>query len=256
MNDDELLGSYLDGELAAGDAHALEQRLATDSALKARLDALRGADAATRRLFAAVDAAPMPDSVLQLLAKAKNAETAPQRSNVLAFPARGLRQFWQTPVAIAASVALAVGFMASQLVQQAAGPDTGLGTLGARSIDAGSGLYALLEDQASGQVARLGDAVSGQAVLTFTDQAGRYCRQLRLDAAAASAHAVACRAADAWQIEALAYTEAVQEGQFQTAAGATPAGISAAVDGLIGDQDPLDLEEENQVISRGWVKTQ
>ena len=167
----------------------------TDSALKARLDALRGADAATRRLFAAVDAAPMPDSVLQLLAKAKNAETAPQRSNVLAFPARGLRQFWQTPVAIAASVALAVGFMASQLVQQAAGPDTGLGTLGARSIDAGSGLYALLEDQASGQVARLGDAVSGQAVLTFTDQAGRYCRQLRLDAAAASAHAVACRAA-------------------------------------------------------------
>lgn len=138
-------------------------------------------------------------------------------------PARGLRQFWQTPVAIAASVALAVGFMASQLVQQAAGPDIGLGTLSARSIDAGSGLYALLEDQASGQVARLGDAVSGQAVLTFTDHAGRYCRKLRLDAAAASVHAVACRAADAWQIEA---------------------------------EDPLDPEEENQVISMGWVKTQ
>lgn len=250
--DDELLSSYLDGELAATAAQELEQRLATDAALKARLDALRGADVATRKLYSAVDAAPMPATVLQLLAAAAPAAATEERSNVVAFPARGLRQFWQMPVAIAASVALAVGFMVSRIADQAGQQDLAFETLNARSIEAGSGLFELLESQASGQVARLGDGVSGQALLTFSDQAGRYCRQLRLDGAAASAHAVACRTAAAWQVEVVAFAEAVPEGQFQAAASATPASISAAVDGLIGAADPLDVDEENRLISKGW----
>jgi hypothetical protein len=224
--------------------------------LQGRLAALRGADVVTRKLFAAVDAAPMPESVLQLLAKAKPAETAQQRSNVLAFPARGLRQFWQMPVAIAASVALAVGFIASQLVQQLPQVSTPFETLDARSVAPGSDLFELLEGRASGQAARLGDAVSGEALLTFTDRTGRFCRQLRLDSAAVSAHAVACREAGAWQMQAVAFADAVPEGQFQAATAGTPASISAVVDGLIGPADPLDPEEENIAISNSWERSQ
>ena len=249
MNDDELLSSYLDGELAAAAARELERRLANDGALQARLDALRVADVATRKLFKAVDAAPMPASVLQLL------ETAtPARGKVVAFPARGLRQFWQMPVAIAASLALAVGFMVSRLAEQTGPQGTAIETLSARSVVAGSALFDLLEGQPSGQWTRLGDAVSGQAVLSFADQSGRYCRQLRLDAPAASAHAVACRTQDAWQVEVVAFAGAVPAGQFQAAAEATPASISAAVDGLIGAADPLGPDEENLIISKGWKK--
>lgn len=252
MNDDELLSRYLDGELAAAAARELEQRLASDDALQDRLDALRSADAATRRLYAAVDAAPMPASVLQMLAAATPTPATAARSNVVALPVRGLQQFWQMPVAIAASVALAVGFMVSRLAEQAAEQGTAFEMLTARSVDHDSALFDLLEGQASGQQARLGDAASGQALLTFSDQAGRYCRQLRLNSPTASAHAVACRTQNAWQIEAVAYAEAVPEGQFQAAAGATPPAIGATVDALIGTADPLDADQESLIISNGW----
>jgi hypothetical protein len=252
-HDDELLSSYLDGELDAAKLRELEQRLATDEALQARLEALRGADRATRKWYAAVDARPMPASVLQLLAGAEPA-ARPESSKVLAFPARGLRRFWQMPVAIAASVALVAGFLVSKIAEQE--PDTGSSTamLTVRTIAPDSGLFELLEGQASGRVADLDGGVSGRALLTFTDGSGRYCRQLRLDTAAGSTHALACRETGGWAMQALAYGDAQGEGQYQQAASATPASIESAIDALIGDTDPLDAEKENQAISNSWKK--
>jgi negative regulator of sigma E activity len=258
-HDDELLSSYLDSELAAAEARELERRLAKDRTLQARLEALRGADAATRKLYAAVDAAPMPASVSRLLAAAEPAAkpvAKSKRSNVLAFPARGLRQFWQMPVAIAASVALVVGFMVSKMAEQVPDAASSTATLTARTITPDSDLFGLLEGQASGQAASLGGGISGQALLSFTDHSGRYCRQLRLDGAAASTHAVACREASGWTLEALAYGDAMTDGQYQQASSATPVSIGSAIDGLIGARDPLDPEEENIAISKGWEKSQ
>jgi hypothetical protein len=254
-HDDELLSSYLDGELAAAEARELERRLAKDRTLQARLEALRGADAATRKLYAAVDASPMPASVSRLLAAAEPAAKS-KGGNVLAFPARGLRQFWQMPVAIAASVALVVGLMVSKMAEQVPDAASSTATLTARTITPDSDLFGLLEGQASGQAANLGGGISGQALLSFTDHSGRYCRQLRLDGAAASTHAVACREASGWTLEALAYGNAMTDGQYQQASSATPASIGSAIDGLIGARDPLDPEEENIAISKGWEKSQ
>jgi anti-sigma factor RsiW len=173
-HDDELLSSYLDGELDAAKLRELEQRLATDEALQARLEALRGADRATRKWYAAVDARPMPASVLQLLAGAEPA-ARPESSKVLAFPARGLRRFWQMPVAIAASVALVAGFLVSKIAEQE--PDTGSSTamLTVRTIAPDSGLLAAevtggsrlwagggrRMDQAAGGAAERGAGASG-----------------------------------------------------------------------------------------------
>ncbi len=247
--DDNLLSAYVDGELAADESLKLEQRLPQDSQLQARLDAMRAADAATRKLFAEVDAAPMPDAVLQLL------EREPAKpDNVVAFPERGIARFLQMPVAIAASMALAVGLLVGEVSQQFDGPATSIETLSARSIDSGSELHRLLEASSSGAATELANGESGRAVLTFADKEGRYCRQLRVDSSAGAAHAIACRGDTNWEVEALAFTDAAPEGQFQAAATDTPVTIMATVDGLIGTADPLDGEEEKQAISNSWKK--
>lgn len=247
--DDILLSAYVDGEIDDAEAREIERRLAADGDLRKRLDAMRAADAATRKLFAAVDAAPMPDAVLRLL------ESKPAMpDNVVAFPQRGLSRFMQMPVAIAASVALVVGFMVSDLARQAPGPATSIELLSARSIDTESGLHRLLEQSSSGQEMDLGSGETGRALLTFEDRTGEYCRQVQVNTDASAAHAVACRRDDVWQVEALAFVDTAPDGQFQPAAGATPFTITATVDALIGTADPFEEEQENQTISNSWKK--
>ncbi len=63
MDEIERLTSYLDGELAADERRALEAELAGDSALRARLEGLRAADAALGRLAAT----ELPDGARQRL---------------------------------------------------------------------------------------------------------------------------------------------------------------------------------------------
>jgi hypothetical protein len=144
--------------------------------------------------------------------------------------------------------------LVSKIAEQVPDTESSTATLTARTIATDSELFELLEGQASGQVADLDGGVSGRALLTFTDHSGRYCRQLRLDGAAASTHAVACREVSGWTLEALAYGDAQSDGQYQQAASATPASIESTIDALIGDADPLDTEQENQAISNNWKK--
>lgn len=246
-SDDVLLSSFIDGELAEHEMRELERRLGHDSILKTRLDAMRAADAATRKLFAEIDRKPMPADVLQML----NRKTS-EKSNVLAFPWRGISQFLQVPVAIAASIALVVGIMVSELAQRSQVPTSSIESLSARFVDPESGLYRLLEKSSSGEELHLGNERRGRAVLTFADKEGRYCRQLRVDTSASSAHAVACRQENGWELVALAYADAAPEGQFQPAAAETPFTITAAIDALIGTAGPVEEETENRLISNGW----
>jgi len=246
-SDDVLLSSFVDGELTEHELRELERRLDRDSQLQTRLDAMRAADAAIRKLYAEVDRAPMPDAVIQMLNRG-----TPEKSNVLAFPRRGVGQFLQMPVAIAASIALVVGIMVSELAQRSQDSASSIESLSARIVDPESGLYRLLEKSSSGEELNLGNAQHGRAVLTFADKDGRYCRQLRVDTSASSAHAVACRQENGWELVALAYTDAAPEGQFQPAAAETPFTITATVDGLIGTAGPVEEEKENLLISNGW----
>lgn len=245
--DDEKLGAYIDGELSTEEAAALEQELAADAGLQARLDALLATNAAARDLFAEVDRQPMPAAVLGLLAEK---ETGPE--NVVAFPRRAVERIFSMPVAIAASVALVVGFLVVDLSRQATGPMSPMEALSAGSIDTGSALYQLLEENSSGQPVELGNDQIGAAVLSFADTSGRYCRQLQVASTESVAHAVACRGNDAWQVEAVAFADPGPGGQFQPAGAMTPLDIISAVDALIGDAEPLDNAQENHAISRGW----
>ncbi len=248
---DEKLGAYMDGELSPGEAAELEQHLASDKALRARLDALRAADGATRKLYASLDAEPVPQAVLQMLQG-----DAAKPDNVVPFLKLGAGRVFRAPVAIAASVALVVGLLVINLSRDASGPlnsgITSLEAVSATTIDVDTALHRMLENAASGDAIDLGSGETGEAILSFADVAGRFCRQLVISGTDRDAHAVACRNGTAWHVEALAYTASLPEGQFRTASEPTPVDITTAVDALIGTADPLDREQETRVISNGW----
>lgn len=248
--DDIALSAYIDGELPPNDARALKERLLKEPALARRLEILRGADSDALRLYAAIDKQPMPQAVLDLLGQEP---TLAKDSNVIAFPKRGLQQFFQMPVAIAASVALLAGLLVADVFREAnlASPESA--GLYAGQVDTRSSLHQLLENGTSAQPGTLSDGVTAELLLTFQDRDGDYCRQLRVDGSGAPVQGVACRRGGAWQVEALSLSGArAPDGSYQQAGGETPAAIDSAVDSLIGARPPLDLEEENTIISSGW----
>lgn len=251
--DDLALSAYLDGELPQDEADRISERLAREPALAQRLEALRGGDDATRRLFAKVDELPMPQRVLDLL---NEKGQAPVDSKVVSFPVRFARQYFQLPVALAASVALLAGFMVSALLR-----DTGSGAgqlpfLAAGEIAADSGLHEQLESGIGNETRTSGSGFRSQLLLTFQDTSGDYCRQLRIATETRSAQALACRRDGTWRLETLDFDDGlVPGGQYQPASGATSAAVTAAIDALIGGNEPLDVAAETRLVENGWKKT-
>lgn len=254
-SDDELLSAYIDGELPAAESEQLTERLAKEPALVRRLEALRSADERTRDLYAALDRAPMPQSVLDLLnAPEGGTADAPAADKVIRFPARPLTRFFELPVAIAASVALLAGLLLADVFREV--PGAGAGTLTAGAVPSGTALNDLLETGQGGRTVELADGVSGRVHLTFEDGAGDWCRQVSVGGAALIVHGVACRRGGDWRMETVALGSAMSPGgTFATASDASPPAVEAAVDALIGPRSPLGEEKESLVISEGWKKT-
>lgn len=249
--DDELLSAYIDGELPQHEADALSKRLAGEPALMQRFEALRATDAAVREVYAAIDKTPMPDSVLELFDKPKPEQ---QPDNVVAFPGRFVARFFEAPVAIAASVALMAGFLGATMLRQDVTPSGAADVLVAGPVESGTPLHGLLELTPSGELRDVAGG-AGEVLLTFEDQGGDWCRQLRVSQSDRSLHGVACRRDAVWQLETIALGDAgTPEGQLGTAAGATPDAVDAAVDALIGAGATIEPEDENAIISMGWKK--
>lgn len=251
--DDIALSAYIDGELPAAEARALKERLLREPELARRLETLRAADSDTLRLYDAIDKRPMPKAILDMLGQAKQ---QPESDNVVAFPKRGLQQFFQIPVAIAASVALLAGILVANIYQQGNEAGPAQAGLYAGMVDTTSDLHRVLEGGVSSQAEMLGNGQTAELLLTFEDRNGDYCRQLRLDGVGAPVQGVACRRGDAWQVEAVSIAgRRAPDGSYQQASGDTPKAIDSAIDALIGPLPPLDREEETSLISNGWKKS-
>lgn len=250
-NDDELLGAWIDGELPRTEADALSERLAREPQLVQRLEAMRMADDAVRQAYAQVDSLPLPDAVLSQF-DAPGAKSS--GDNVVAFPARGVRRFFDMPVAIAASVALVAGFLGATMLRNDVAPTIDNSALLAGVVEHGTPLEQLLESMPSGEARDLAGS-RAQVLLTFEDVSGDWCRHLRVDEPDRAVHALACRRDGGWQLETIALgAGGVAAGQFGTASGAVPGAIDGAVDALIGAGVPLETQEESLVISNSWEK--
>jgi surface antigen len=200
--DAEMLVAYLDGEVDAGTAARVEQALASDPALAARLAALQRGDARLKAAFDPVLSAPLPSLALV---------PAPGRIAAAGVaPATRRRASW---VAIAAGLAgLVVGFAAGQLGPILIAP-VEPGTVAAIEAE----LPDVLEHEVSGTTITFHDTLQGVSgsvtpVRTFKNADGSFCRAYEARASDSDAtvvsRGIACRDDDGRWLTRLQVNEA------------------------------------------------
>ncbi len=243
-NDDEWLSALIDGELAPDDEAKLRARLDREPELAARLESMRSADGALRAALDAGRDDPMPAGVMALLQS---------DDKVVSLQRPDPRRFFDLPLAMAASAALAVGFVLAQLWPLQTGPEGGAERLlGASLIEEGTSLHAAVSTLPSGESARV-DGAALTPRLTFRDAAGVPCRVVDLAGDELLTEVVVCRDGSDWRVRMAGYgppRDAVA-GDFQPAFGDRSA-VDRALDALIADA-PLGRDEERALLERDWV---
>jgi len=253
--DDELLVAYADGELDAREAKRIEQAVAADTALQARLAALTEAAELTRTLFAAKAQEPLPDTLVASILRAETRSTPTSIAASTGWWDR-LVERWQLPATAFAAVALlTVGVLVGYLSPHDGQLDGSIVTAG--KIPSASPLGRLLDEQASGAVVETGD-LRIEAVATFlTDE--RVCREYRANAEAQQRreyHAgIACLRDDgAWHV-VFAVDEYLErepvDGFYETASSKLHEAIDAFIDEDLGVL-PLEDDAEHELLMRGW----
>ena len=224
---EEMLIAYLDGELDAEHAAAVETALAADPALSERAVRHRALADRVRGAFAPVAAEPVPERLSAMLGR--------NDTKVVDLAARRARRVtWQAWGALAASVA--AGLVVGLAIPR------GSPVLGDQMAARGE-LAQALEERASGR---------GQAMeigLTFKDHAGRYCRTFAGDGVSG----LACREKEAWKVELAVRQPKASETEYRTAASVTAAPVLNMVDQLIAGE-PLDAEQEAAARASNWSK--
>jgi hypothetical protein len=235
---DETLMAYADGELDAATARAVEAAAEADPdiarriAMFARTRDLLGNAAKARPLD------PLPPA-LEARIEATLRASAPPADTVVPFRPRSPAIPAFRPMAVAATLALAVGVAAGLLVAQATGDRTG-GGLRLAALET-PGLARALDTLPSGER----QAVDGgqiTPIASFLNAEGELCREVELDRATGDTLvAVACRTPEGWQPR-LAIAAPAADGT-----GYAPASSLDTLDaylGAIGAGAPLSPGEE------------
>lgn len=235
---DEVLSAFLDGELPEADMQTIRSRLVTDPALGERLADLAAVDRTLADHYGAIDQRPMPAAVSDLLQPA----TA-QPATVVAFPHwRRVRRGLQRRVGTAVAAALALGFGLAQLWQVGPMDDQADWQLVAEA----------LETTLSGQTHTLATGAELTPQLTFTNQAGAFCRQFHLQGPDQASENIACRSDDptAWEQTATVAVPRVEpENRYQTASGGSV--LDSALDRMMSG-DLISPARERQIMANGW----
>jgi len=223
MIDDETLGAFIDGALDCGEHERVEDCVAREPALAARVAALRALGERIDADFAAIVIRPPPGSLA--------APVATRRS---------MLNSW-APMALAAGFAgLTLGVFGAQWMRD------GLLLFPADGeMRAGGMLSAALDGTPSGQT-------SGQVDLLYSVRAadGSVCRAFRVSSRAAAQEGAACRSGAGWRVVVLAAS--TSQGSGYVAAGADDTNsVEAAIDALDAGA-PLSRIEEQRLIDGRW----
>jgi hypothetical protein len=225
---DETLSAFLDQELPEPQMQQLRDAIAGDPALSERLAQLAAVDSLVKRHAKAVDGSAIPDGVKRRLAP----------DNVL-HPGvwRRARVLLREHSALAASLALLVGFSA--------------GYLGGSGVPADSAVPAAwLDSITSGREV----AIDGDRQLltrfSFVDNQQRYCRQYQLQSGSVVSENVACRQESDWVLMASAQISSVYPAdEYQLASGTKL--LDSTLDAMMRGQ-AMSLEDEEQLIRQRW----
>lgn len=227
--DDELIAAYADGELHTLIQDRLEDALARNDALRARVEREKMLRARLGGHFDPVLDEPLPERLQAMLQPSPGAEVVP----IEAARRRRLPQRAWIPTAIAAS--LAVGLFGGQFL----GRESGVSTLPLASGE----LAQALDTQLASAPATGGNIRVGT---TFRDEEGRLCRTFDGSEVAG----FACRGGGAWRIEMLAPGSGGGDAGYQQASSGTMLVLQAAQDRMVGE--PLGDQEERRLRDSGW----
>lgn len=237
---DQALMAYVDGELEGTQREALEAAIANDPELAREVERQRRLRAGVQDAFASVLEEPVPDRLKALIGgDDEPLVLRPQLGRAKPRPQTFRTAHWAAIAAslvVGAGLGLAAGF----------GPDL----LDPAPISTDGGRLAARGPLAAALDAQLASAPSGtvQIGLSFRAQDQAYCRTFVVEATRLAG--LACRESEGWTIRATAEAPAGQ-GDYRTAASATPAPILSAVEGLIAGE-PLDAAGEAAARARGW----
>jgi anti-sigma factor RsiW len=227
--DDETLMALADGEITGQEAARLTALIEADAELAARYALFtQTAERARQAARADPEAAVSPDLERRIREMAASAPPEPQNVVPLRRPARR----WQ-PMALAASLALAVGLGAGWLIAPGA------------PAPEGPVLTADLRDRLgtlpSGAEAGLAGGGRLTMVASFTDGTGAFCREYELVTAGGAGYvSVACRTEGAWDLRFAMARPTEAEGYAPASALETLDAFYAAS----GASQPLDEAEE------------
>lgn len=234
QTDDETLMALADGEITGAQAERLHRTIAADVALAARYAMFVETAKKVREAVRQDPRAAVSDDLVARI-RALGATSAgvgvPQSADIVPFRRAAIPQ-WQ-PMALAASLALAVGIGTGMVLDQSpAAPDI---------PKLGAAVTASLDSTPSGQETVLADGRRLTVVASFMDAAGRFCREYETATPAAGGYvAVACRGAGAWDLRFAMATGAAAEGY-------APASSLEALDAFYaatGAGEPLSPEAE------------
>lgn len=248
---DEMLMRFADGELDADEMAVIENAMATDDELVARVAMFIETKAEAQAALKPLLDEPVPEKLkaaVESMVAAKRAERAEEKpaATVLPFEARKAatkppaRQ-WTLP--LAASLAAAViGGVVGYWAGTGAPEQGGLSVAGV--VDAPLG-EALATVPAGDEVA-LASSGRFRAIATFRDDAENVCREFEVDAPDRSTVvSVACHADDAWRVDFVVAAPA-------DAGGYAPASSTEALDAYlqaIQASDPLSSEDEAKALA-------
>lgn len=246
---DETLSAFLDNELSAQEMDSVRARIAEDENLANRLAELAAADTIVRDTYSSIDDQPMPAAITDMIAKAAGkpeiAETASaqkteQKKSTASAKILRLPSFGRQHLAMAASIAFAVGFGLSQL----------LDTQQAQVNASWQTLANALDTTPSGTAFALGKESTVTPQVTFTNAQGLVCRQYQVQTPQNNTHAVACRGAYEWhQVAAMTTERTDAAALYQTASADNP--INRVVDQMaVGPF--LNHSQEAQAIANDW----
>jgi len=264
IEDNDLM-AYMDGELSPDRAREIEDELARSPALRDQLDKMRAADALlagslrdTPKRAARPDTMALVDDLARKLAHQKTER--PDNLVALKQPEQVSRSFWKRPFvpqAIAASVALFIGFGAGNLTSTSDMPqDRGITDYAMGQVSPQSPLYQALESSASHQAIRFGpeDQATATPLTTFRTADGTFCREFSTAAPSSAQHGIACRKNGGWRIKAVVATDAAapaSDGMFVTATDATTDPIGGMIMSMM-EGDALSLSDEEKAITGNW----
>lgn len=256
---DETLSAFIDGELPEGDADALRIDMAKDPALKERVDQLRRANDAVKLAYSGIENEPLPDAVLDLFNKA-SADIAPfpgglGEEEAPKVHAGVLQRFASTqwPTALAASLALVVGFGVGQIGGEPQRPGGALQVAGV--VAEGSPVFNILETGASAQthLAGANGGVNVEPVLSMQRADGVFCREYFISDETSRFHNVACKEDSQWEIKFAVNIPATNgvDDAYVAASVDSNALAAAYIDRVIAG-DALDAQAEQAAMEEGW----